>query len=110
MRVINCLIMSSLANMRYFLVYVCQNWHQNFYTMCRTMKTKTMWNSTHFPAAMRSLTATTRAHAIDIANELMKQGTISRQEAISISIAQARRQARQLPVITPLPNYATMAH
>lgn len=72
------------------------------------MKTKTMWNSTHFPAAMRSLTATTRARAIDIANELIRQGTVSKDEAVSISIAEARRQARQLPT-SPLPNYGALA-
>jgi uncharacterized protein YdaT len=73
------------------------------------MNTKTMWNSTHFPAAMRSLTSSTRARAIDIANELMKEGTLSRDEAISISIAEARRQARQLPVPNPLSNYVALA-
>lgn len=68
-----------------------------------------MWNSTHFPAAMRSLTTTTRARAIDIANELMRQGTVSREDAIAASIAEARRQARQLPVSNPLSNYATIS-
>ena len=68
-----------------------------------------MWNSTHFPAAMRSLTVSTRARAIDIANELMKQGTISRDEAIAISIAEARRQARQLPN-PPLSNYVALSY
>ena len=69
---------------------------------------KTMWNSTRFPAPMRSLTATTRARAIDIANELIRQGKVSKDEAVSISIAEARRQARQMPII-PLPGYGDMA-
>ena len=67
-----------------------------------------MWNSTHFPAAMRSLTVSTRAHAIDIANELLRQGTVSNEEAVSIGITEARRQARQLPVSNPPSNYATL--
>ncbi len=62
-----------------------------------------MWNDTHFPAAMRSLNASTRRKAIELANRLMAQGDVSRQEAITLSIAEARRLARQSAV----PNDAT---
>lgn len=53
-----------------------------------------MWSDTHFPAAMRSLNPTTRAKAIEIANRLLAQGEMTKQQAITISIAEARRIAR----------------
>lgn len=54
-----------------------------------------MWTDTHFPAAMRSLSPSTRQKAIELANRLMAQGELTRQEAIIASIAEARRLARQ---------------
>lgn len=54
-----------------------------------------MWTDTHFPAAMRSLSPSTRQKAIELANRLMAQGEMTRQEAIIASIAEARRLARQ---------------
>lgn len=55
-----------------------------------------IWNDTHFPAAMRSLNPSTRQKAIEIANRLMAQGELSRQQAVAVSIAEARRLARLL--------------
>lgn len=54
-----------------------------------------IWNDTHFPAAMRSLNPSTRQKAIEIANGLMALGELTRQQAITVSIAEARRIARQ---------------
>lgn len=53
------------------------------------------WSATHFPAAMRSLSPTTRAKAIEIANELSSQGILAKQEIIAISIEEARKWARR---------------
>jgi uncharacterized protein YdaT len=53
-----------------------------------------MWSNTHFPAAMRSLNPSTRAKAIEIANRLVAQGDMTKQQAITYSIAEARRMAR----------------
>jgi uncharacterized protein YoaH (UPF0181 family) len=53
-----------------------------------------IWNDTHFPAAMRSLNPSTRQKAIEIANRLVAQGELSKQQAITASIAEARRIAR----------------
>ena len=53
-----------------------------------------MWTTTHFPAAMRSLNPGTRKKAIEIANQLLEQGQLSKQQAISLSIDEARRWAR----------------
>ncbi len=53
-----------------------------------------IWNDTHFPAAMRSLNLSTRQKAIEIANRLMAQGELSRQQVVAVSIAEARRMAR----------------
>ena len=55
-----------------------------------------IWNDTHFPAAMRSLNPSTRQKAIEIANRLMAQGELSRQQAVAVSIAEARQLARLL--------------
>lgn len=57
-----------------------------------------MWSATHFPAAMRSLNPSTREKAIEIANSLMSGGELDKQQAITISIAEARRMARQATV------------
>lgn len=54
-----------------------------------------IWNDTHFPAAMRSLNPSTRQKAIEIANRLMAQGELTKQQAVTVSIAEARRIARQ---------------
>jgi len=54
-----------------------------------------IWNDAHFPAAMRSLNPSTRQKAIEIANRLMDQGELTRQQAVTVSIAEARRMARQ---------------
>lgn len=53
-----------------------------------------MWSSTHFPAAMRSLNPTTRAKAIEIANQLLEQGQLDKQRVVLTSIDEARRWAR----------------
>ncbi|RIV26774.1 hypothetical protein DYU11_00165 [Fibrisoma montanum] len=57
-----------------------------------------MWTTTHFPAAMRSLSPSTRAKAIEIANLLMEQGQLGKNEVIATSIYEARRWARRSPV------------
>ncbi|MCY7356278.1 MAG: hypothetical protein LH609_02185 [Rudanella sp.] len=57
------------------------------------------WNETHFPAAMRSLSHSTRQKAIEIANRLVAQGELTKQEAVMMSIAEARRIARQSLVV-----------
>ncbi|RCR70523.1 hypothetical protein [Larkinella punicea] len=49
------------------------------------------WNSIRFPAAMRSLNPSTRAMAIEIANDLIHQKGMDKQQAISISILKARK-------------------
>lgn len=54
-----------------------------------------IWNDTHFPAAMRSLNPSTRHKAIEIANRLMAQGDLTKQQVVTVSIAEARRMARQ---------------
>lgn len=54
-----------------------------------------MWTPTHFPAAMRSLNATTRAKAIEIANQLIGQGYTDKHEVIQHSVLEARRWARE---------------
>ena len=59
---------------------------------------KAMWSTTHFPAAMRSLNPSTRVKAIEIANSLMATGELDKHQAIAISIAEARRIARQATV------------
>lgn len=58
------------------------------------MTTSMNWTPTHFPAAMRSLSPSTRAKAIELANLMMANGGVDRQEAIQASIIEARRQAR----------------
>ncbi|MEZ0540363.1 hypothetical protein [Fibrella arboris] len=60
------------------------------------MMTSMNWTPTHFPAAMRSLSPSTRAKAIELANLLMARGDMDRQEAIQASILEARRQARAM--------------
>ncbi|WP_461043761.1 DUF2188 domain-containing protein [Spirosoma harenae] len=55
-----------------------------------------MWSTTHFPAAMRSLNPTTRAKAIEIANQLQEQGQLDQHHIIMISVEEARRWARCL--------------
>ncbi|GAA4466527.1 hypothetical protein GCM10023189_48730 [Nibrella saemangeumensis] len=54
-----------------------------------------MWSATHFPAAMRSLNPTTRAKAIEIANDLLSRGGLEKQQIISTSIDEARKWARR---------------
>ena len=53
-----------------------------------------MWSVTHFPAAMRSLNPSTRAKAIEIANQMLEQGQFDKQNIVSMSIDEARRWAR----------------
>lgn len=53
-----------------------------------------MWTITHFPSAMRSLSPSTRAKAIEIANQLLEQGRLDKQNVVTISVDQARRWAR----------------
>ncbi|MFD2572935.1 hypothetical protein ACFSUS_19995 [Spirosoma soli] len=60
------------------------------------MMTTSMWTTSHFPAAMRSLNPSTRAKAIEIANQLLEQGQLDKQRVIAISVDQARRWARSL--------------
>lgn len=54
-----------------------------------------MWTPTHFPAAMRSLNATTRAKAIELANQMVGQGAMDKQRAVEHSVLEARRWARE---------------
>lgn len=54
-----------------------------------------MWNPTHFPSAMRSLNPSTRAKAIEIANDKLSQGGLERQQVIIESINEARQWARR---------------
>lgn len=58
------------------------------------MMTSCMWTTTHFPAAMRSLNSSTRAKAIEIANQLLAQGQLDKQRIIALSVDEARRWAR----------------
>ncbi len=58
------------------------------------MTTNAAWTTSHFPASMRSLNYSTRARAIEIANQLLEQGQLSPQRIISVSIDEARRWAR----------------
>ena len=53
-----------------------------------------MWSITHFPAAMRSLNPSTRAKAIEIANQLIEQGQLDKQFVVPMSIDEARQWAR----------------
>ena len=53
-----------------------------------------MWSTKHFPAAMRSLNPTTRAKAIEIANQLVGQASLDKQQAVTMSIDEARQWAR----------------
>ncbi len=53
-----------------------------------------MWTDTHFPAAMRSLNSSTRAKAIEIANQLLAQGYTDKVAVISQSVADARQWSR----------------
>ncbi|MBO0939690.1 hypothetical protein J2I47_24295 [Fibrella sp. HMF5335] len=62
------------------------------------------WTPTHFPAAMRSLSPSTRAKAIEIANTLLLGGESDRQQVIEQSIAEARvwaRTTQREPVARP---------
>ncbi len=54
-----------------------------------------MWSTTHFPAAMRSLNPSTRAKAIEIANQLTELGKMDKQGIVMLSIDQARQWARR---------------
>lgn len=66
-----------------------------------------MWSNTHFPAAMRSLNPSTREKAIEIANFLITNGEVDKAQAVVISIAEARRLARQARVVNePTPAYS----
>jgi uncharacterized protein YdaT len=53
-----------------------------------------MWSTTHFPAAMRSLNPSTRAKAIEIANQLLEQGQLDKHRIVAISVDEARQWAR----------------
>lgn len=53
-----------------------------------------MWSTTHFPAAMRSLNPSTRAKAIEIANQLLEQGQLDKQSIVNQSVSEARHWAR----------------
>lgn len=53
-----------------------------------------MWTDTHFPAAMRSLNSSTRAKAIEIANQLLAQGHTDNTAVVSQSVADARQWSR----------------
>ena len=53
-----------------------------------------MWSITRFPSAMRSLNPTTRAKAIEIANQLVEQGQYDKCAVVAASIDEARRWAR----------------
>lgn len=55
-----------------------------------------MWSNTHFPSAMRSLSPSTRAKAIEIANTMLERGETNRQQVIAASIDEARRWARRM--------------
>ena len=59
-----------------------------------------MWSTTHFPSAMRSLNPTTRAKAIEIANDLIASGYTDKQRVIAISIDEARSWSRRQAVET----------
>ncbi len=54
-----------------------------------------MWSNSHFPAAMRSLTPSVREKAIEIANSLLEQGGLDKQDVITTSISEARQWARR---------------
>jgi len=54
-----------------------------------------MWSNSHFPAAMRSLTPSVRDKAIEIANSLVEQGGLDKQDVITTSISEARQWARR---------------
>ena len=54
-----------------------------------------MWSITRFPSAMRSLNPTTRAKAIEIANEMVAGGFTDKQRVIALSIDEARSWARR---------------
>ena len=53
-----------------------------------------MWSTTHFPAAMRSLNPSTRAKAIEIANQLTEMGKVDKHCVVTLSIDEARQWAR----------------
>ena len=53
-----------------------------------------MWSITHFPAAMRSLSPSVRAKAIEIANQLLEQGRLDKDSVVPFSVGEARRWAR----------------
>ena len=55
-----------------------------------------MWSTTHFPSAMRSLNPTTRAKAIEIANDLLASGYTDKQQVVLTSIDQARVWMRRM--------------
>ena len=61
-----------------------------------TPTTTMHWTLTHFPAAMRSLNPSTRAKAIEIANQLLQGGESNRQQVIEQSIAEARSWSRSV--------------
>jgi uncharacterized protein YdaT len=54
-----------------------------------------MWTPTHFPAAMRSLTPSTRAKAIELANDMLAKGDQDQHQVIVSSINEARSLARR---------------
>ncbi len=53
-----------------------------------------MWTNNHFPAAMRSLSPSTRAKAIEIANQLLEQGQLDNNRVVAASVDEARQWAR----------------
>ncbi len=75
------------------LFQLMKEWHNiSYYTSY--LHTATMWTTTHFPAAMRSLSPTTRAKAIELANQLQAQGQLDNQHVIAVSVDEARQWAR----------------
>lgn len=72
-----------------------------------------MWSATHFPSAMRSLNPTTRAKAIEIANQLLEQGQVDKHYAAVMGIDGARhwarcQHARSLTTTQPYSSFATI--
>lgn len=61
-----------------------------------------MWSTTHFPSAMRSLNPSTRAKAIEIANELLAGGYTDKTLVVITSINQARTLIRRQMADSPL--------
>ena len=70
-------------------------WHNYVNIEAKLITVHTMWTANHFPAAMRSLTPSVRAKAIEIANALLMQDGFNKQEIITISVSEARVWSRR---------------